>query len=403
MLGKFFSNFKSSKNTTPDWMWRATLENAIDAVILIDTKNTVTFFNDAAEQLWGWSRQEVVGKNVRMLVPLEHQAPHDSYVDANRKSGHDKIVGSSRDLQMVRKDGDVVSVSLALSKMKVGGSWCYAAFVRNISKEYDSLNLLLAKVEDSAKDVATGCQKMESATTEVTNGAATQASAAQQASAAMEEMAGNIRQTAENASKTESIANSSLTQAETSAKSVQSAVEAMSEISTRIGIVQEIARQTDLLALNAAVEAARAGENGKGFAIVAAEVRRLAERSKVAAEEIVALSKTTAEASEDAGRQLKALVPEIQSTTYLVREISAAMREQQLGSEQINSAISQLDQVIQANANVANDAATTTSKLTWSSDQLLELIGGFRNDDGTLNRSSGDDEKEGGRPVRNVA
>jgi PAS domain S-box-containing protein len=403
MLGKFFKNFKSAKHTTPDWMWRSTLENAIDAVILIDTKNTVTFFNDAAEQLWGWSREEVIGKNVKMLVPPEHQAPHDSYVDANRTTGRDKIVGSSRDLQLVRKDGEVVSVSLALSKMKAGGSWSYAAFVRNISQEYDSLNLLLGKVEDGAKDVATGCLKMETATTEVTDGAAKQASAAQQASAAMEEMAGNIRQTAENASKTESIANNSLSQAETSAKSVRSAVDAMSEISTKIGIVQEIARQTDLLALNAAVEAARAGENGKGFAIVAAEVRRLAERSKIAAEEIVALSKTTAEASEEAGGQLKALVPEIQSTTYLVREISAAMREQQIGSEQINSAISELDQVIQANAKVASESASTTSILTWSADQLLELIGGFRNEDGTLNRSTGEDDKEAGAPARNVA
>lgn len=378
-------------------MFQSTLENAIDAVVIIDTQNNVTFFNRAAEDLWGWSASEVLGRNVKMLVPPEHQAPHDRYVEHNRTTGQDKIVGKSRDVLLTRRDGSEISASLSLSKMKIGDSWAYAAIVRNISAEYDSLNTLLDKVEQSARGVATGCQAMSSATSAVTEGANRQASAAQEASAAMEEMTANIRQSAENAAQTEAIAKNSLVQAQASAKSVQGAVHAMSEIAAKISIVQEIARQTDLLALNAAVEAARAGQSGKGFAIVAAEVRRLAERSKIAADEIVSLSRNTAETSEEAGRQLSALVPEIQRTTELVQEISAAMSEQRVGSEQINIAISELDRVIQANAGAANEAATTTAKLTWSSDELLDLISGFRNEDGTLKRTIEAQGSETGR------
>ncbi len=377
--------------SAPEWMFRAALENAIDAVVLIDTRNSVIFFNRAAEDLWGYSAAEVLGRNVKMLVPAAHQPVHDGYVEANRTTGQDKIVGTSRDVQLVRRDGETVSVSLALSKMQLGQSWVYAAFIRNISREYASLGALLDRVEDGAGGVTSGCAEMATAVDRVSDGASQQASAAQQASASMEQMTANIRQCADNAGQTEAIATKSLKQAEASAASVAAAVQAMTEISQKIGIVQEIARQTDLLALNAAVEAARAGQSGKGFAIVAAEVRRLAERSKIAADEIVSLSRTTSQTSQEAGAQLQALVPEIQRTTELVREISAATNEQRMGSEQINQAISDLDRVIQANAEAATEASATTRVLSDAASKLRRLIAGFRNEDGTINRSADDD------------
>ncbi|MGN8097951.1 methyl-accepting chemotaxis protein, partial [Methylobacterium sp. 22177] len=120
---------------------------------------------------------------------------------------------------------------------------------------------------------------------------------------------------------------------------------AMQTIAQKITIVQEIARQTDLLALNAAVEAARAGEHGRGFAVVASEVRKLAERSQAAAAEIGTLSADTVKAAQQAGDMLGKLVPDIKKTAGLVEEITAACREQDVGSGQINQAIQQLDKV----------------------------------------------------------
>ncbi|MEO0990910.1 MAG: PAS domain S-box protein, partial [Pseudomonadota bacterium] len=106
---------KRSKGKISAQYLQSALENAIDAVVIIDARNHVVFYNAAAERLWGYTPDEVVGQNVKMLVPAVHQPMHDEFVNRNRDFGVDKIVGSSRDLQMFRKDGSEVSVSLALS------------------------------------------------------------------------------------------------------------------------------------------------------------------------------------------------------------------------------------------------------------------------------------------------
>ncbi|RNF33455.1 methyl-accepting chemotaxis protein [Paracoccus methylarcula] len=377
---------KSRRQSVPGWMAEATLASAIDAVVIIDHRNNVIFFNRAAEVLWGYSAKEVLGRNVRMLVPERFQAGHDEYVNSNRRTGHDKIVGSSRDLKLIRRDGREVSVSLALSKIRVGKSWAYAAFVRNISQEYEALDGLLGRVKHCAESLMTACAHMNEAIGRVSEGTTRQASAAQQASASTEQMTANIRQCADNATQTETIAGNSLAQARSAAQVVEEAVSAMDAISGKIAIVQDIARQTDLLALNAGVEAARAGIHGRGFAIVATEVRRLAERSQEAANEIIALSRTTAEASGKARAELNALIPEFQRTSDLVQEISAATNEQRVGSEQINTAINQLDQVIQANALTAKRAESATDTLTDNAHALMALIEGFRDEDGNIKR-----------------
>ena len=134
---------------------RNSLEEAVDAVVLIDGRNRVTFFNAAAEQLWGYSRKEVLGQNVKMLVPEEFRAGHDDLIEANRKTGVDKIVGSSRDLELVRRDGSKVWVNLALSKMRVGLSTAYSAFVRDITEERNAKEQINQTLEQAVDAVIT--------------------------------------------------------------------------------------------------------------------------------------------------------------------------------------------------------------------------------------------------------
>ena len=129
-----------------------TLEQAVDAVVSIDEANNVTFFNASAERLWGYKREDVIGNNVRMLVPTQFQAGHDDLVNANRRTGVDKIVGTSRDLELVRKDGSTVWVNLALSKVKIGDSITYTAFVKDISAQrnaQESINQTLEQALDA--------------------------------------------------------------------------------------------------------------------------------------------------------------------------------------------------------------------------------------------------------------
>ncbi len=112
-----------------------TLEQAIDGVITIDDQNIVRLFNKAAEELWGYKREEVIGKNVKMLVPSELRADHDSYVNANRTTRVDKIVGTSREVQIERKDGERTWCNLALSRIHIGDKMHYTAFVRDVTEE----------------------------------------------------------------------------------------------------------------------------------------------------------------------------------------------------------------------------------------------------------------------------
>ncbi|MEM9742367.1 MAG: PAS domain S-box protein [Pseudomonadota bacterium] len=109
------------------------LEQAINAVVSIDENNCVTFFNAAAEALWGYSADEVLGQNVKMLVPLEMQPNHDGFVNANRTTGVDKIVGTSREVEVHRKDGSIKYGSLSLSRVEVGGKKLYTAFVTDVT------------------------------------------------------------------------------------------------------------------------------------------------------------------------------------------------------------------------------------------------------------------------------
>ena len=253
--------------------------------------------------------------------------------------------------------------------------------IGHVNRMVEQLRIVVAEALSASDNVSAGSQELSSSAEELSQGATEQASAAEEASSSMEEMASNIKQNADNATQTEKIARQSATDAQASGDAVGRAVDAMQTIAEKITIVQEIARQTDLLALNAAVEAARAGEHGKGFAVVASEVRKLAERSQAAAAEIGTVSSQTVKVAREAGEMLTKLVPDIKRTAELVSEISAACREQDIGSDQINQAIQQLDKVTQQNASASEQMSATSEELAAQAEQLQSSIAYFRTDD----------------------
>ena len=243
-----------------------------------------------------------------------------------------------------------------------------------------AMNAMSDQLSDYAQGVTAPSGKVAAGSTQsaataerLSAGSSEQAAASEQASAAIEEMSANVRQNADNATTTEKIAVQAAASAEKSGTAVTASVEAMRTIAEKIRIVQEIARQTDLLALNAAIEAARAGQHGKGFAVVASEVRKLAERSQGAASEISELAASTLHISEEAGRMLELLVPDIERTAELVAEISAACREQHAGAEQINQAIQQLDQVTQQTSQSVQQLDTAAQQNAEAVRQLDEI------------------------------
>ncbi|SNR81969.1 methyl-accepting chemotaxis protein [Humidesulfovibrio mexicanus] len=240
------------------------------------------------------------------------------------------------------------------------------------------LRSVVLQVNASAESVASGSEELSASSETLSQGATEQAASVEEISSSVEEMAANIRQNADNAMQTESLARKSAEDAKQGGDAVTRTVDAMRQIVEKIGFIEEIARQTNLLALNAAIEAARAGEHGKGFAVVAAEVRKLAERSGAAAGEIGQLSTASLAVAEKAGGMLATIVPDIERTSELVQEISAACREQTTGADQVNKAIQQLDQVIQQNASASEETASTSEELAAQAQRLTQVMQFFK-------------------------
>ncbi|MDP4209785.1 MAG: methyl-accepting chemotaxis protein [Bacteroidota bacterium] len=260
--------------------------------------------------------------------------------------------------------------------------------LKDHNDELGAISTSLIEMNSSIKEVVTGIQEISqhlknsslevsNSSTEISKAANMQASSAEEISASMEEMASIIDNNSVNSQKTREIASISVEKVREGSNTAKNTAELMREIAGKIQIINDIAFQTNILALNAAVEAARAGDQGKGFAVVASEVRKLAERSKDAAENINDITRKGINVAEQANDELIQTVPEIEQTQKLVSEIAAASNEQSSGVSQINNALQQLNMVSQNNATSSEELSSMSEELIRISDTLLQKINFF--------------------------
>lgn len=252
------------------------------------------------------------------------------------------------------------------------------ALLKAMRSMVEKLQQVISEVRQSASSLSAASEQVSATSQSISQSVSEQAASVEETSASMEQMSASVSQNTENARVTDGISTKAAEDARKGGKVVGDTVAAMKQIADKITIIDDIAYQTNLLALNAAIEAARAGEHGKGFAVVAAEVRKLAERSQVAAQEIGEVATGSVSLAEEAGAMLEALVPNIQKTSDLVQEITAASEEQSAGVAQINSAMDQFTQVTQQNASSSEELAATAEEMNAQAESLVDLVAYFQ-------------------------